>query len=439
MNTLLHEILAAREARFAKQKQLLSEFGVPLVCFTMNIAGPVKDSPLIRRAFDEGAALLSKQLPSIVHQETSYFVTGCEGYFSVAADAKTIKAICTAIEESCPLGRLFDMDVLDIDGTKLERKTERSCLICGKAGRFCAASRSHDVSLLQQTTNEIISSHFAISDANRIADTAVQSLLDEVHITPKPGLVDKNNCGSHTDMDILLFTKSAHALRPYFLRCVQIGQVSSDDCFPMLRQAGMEAEKQMFAATNGVNTHKGAIFTLGILCGAAGRLWKAENPVFSAQQILRKAQILAEPYVMADFSHITEPKTAGERLYQTYGLNGIRGEAAAGFPSVANVSLPVYQQQLAAGKDENDAAAIALMHLIAKVEDTNLYKRGKAEGAAFAHNAAAALLPAPTIAQIKELDKQFIAKNLSPGGCADLLAATLFLHKLSNQGVLSHG
>ena len=436
MNTLLHEILAARETRATKQKQLLAEFKLPLVCFTMNIAGPVKDSPMIRRAFDEGVSLLSKQLSGIVHREIFYAATGCEGYFSVASDASAIKAICTAIEESCPLGRLFDMDVLDIDGTKLERKVERSCLICGKAGRFCAASRAHDVSLLQQTTERIISSHFAILDANRIADAAVQSLLDEVHITPKPGLVDENNCGRHTDMDIPLFEKSAHALRPYFLRCVQIGQLSPDHCFPTLRQAGIDAEKRMFAVTNGINTHKGAIFTLGLLCGAAGALG---NSTLSPQGILHKAQILAEPYVMVDFSHITAPKTAGERLYQTYGLTGIRGEAAKGFPCVANIGLPVYQQQLARGKSQNDAAAITLLHLLTQVEDTNLYHRGSAEGAAFAQNAAAALLPEPTMAEISELDEKFIEKNLSPGGCADLLAATLFLHKLSNQGVDPHG
>ena len=100
MNTLLHEILAAREARVQHQRQLLARYGAPLVCFTMNIAGPVKDSPLIRRAFKTGFSQLERQLRNILFQDTVYAATGCEGYFVVDGDANAIKAICTAIEEA---------------------------------------------------------------------------------------------------------------------------------------------------------------------------------------------------------------------------------------------------------------------------------------------------------------------------------------------------
>ena len=431
MNSLLHEILAAREARAQRQQQLLCQFGVPLICFTMNIAGPVKDSPLIRRGFEAGLSLLDEKLTNIVFRDTVYAATGCEGYFSVDADASAIKEICTAIEDSCPLGRLFDMDVLATDGTKLERQASRSCLICGKAGRFCAASRAHSVEQLQQTTQRILTEHFAPLDAERVASLAVQALLDEVHTTPKPGLVDENNCGSHDDMDIPLFTASAHALRPFFKRCVLLGQQAIDqDTFPLLRAAGIEAEKQMFAATAGVNTHKGAIYTLGILCGAVGRLWRADAPFAPAECILQEAGAMTAPYAKADLAAITAPKTAGERLYQTFGLTGIRGEAAAGFPSIANISLPLYRQLRSSGKSKNDAAATTLLHLIAEVDDTTLYHRGGKDGAEFAKSAAAAILPTPTPAQLRLLDKKFIEMNLSPGGCADLLAATLLLDSL---------
>ncbi len=132
---------------------------------------------------------------------------------------------------------------------------------------------------------------------------------------------------------------------------------------------------------------------------------------------------------MADFAQ-ADGSTAGQRLYLQKGLRGIRGEVADGLPAVANISLPALEEGLAKGYSQNRAAASALIQLIAQVEDSNLYHRGGEEGAAFAKEAAKALGKFPRKAQIEALDDAFIERNLSPGGCADLLAATLFLHKL---------
>lgn len=122
--------------------------------------------------------------------------------------------------------------------------------------------------------------------------------------------------------------------------------------------------------------------------------------------------------------------TAGQKLYLQKGLRGIRGEVAEGLPSVANIALPALEEGLSKGLSFNDAAACALIQLIAQVEDTNLYHRGGEEGAAFAKESAKALGQFPAMTEIEALDEAFIARNLSPGGCADLLAATLFLHKI---------
>ena len=119
-----------------------------------------------------------------------------------------------------------------------------------------------------------------------------------------------------------------------------------------------------------------------------------------------------------------------EQLYLQYGLLGIRGQVAMGLPSVVNIALPKYRELINAGLSQNDAGAVTLLHLIAQVEDTNLYHRGGAEGAKWASRSACGLLPLPSIAEIRQLDAQFIEKNLSPGGCADLLAVTYFLHGL---------
>jgi len=125
-----------------------------------------------------------------------------------------------------------------------------------------------------------------------------------------------------------------------------------------------------------------------------------------------------------------DSSTAGQKLYLQKGLRGIRGEVADGLPSVANIALPALEDGLAAGLSFHDAAACALVQLIAQVEDTNLYHRGGEEGAAFAKAAAKALGNSPTTAQIEALDDAFISRNLSPGGCADLLAATCFLYRI---------
>ena len=428
----LQDILLAREQRVNRQQQLLAQYNCPLVSFTMNIAGPAKTSRLIERGFQVGLKQLESLGTAIVAQELLYKDTGCESYFAVDMDAVALKAICTKIEEDTPLGRLFDMDVLDKNGNKLDRPGQRGCIVCGAPGRGCAAGRVHSVSQLQATTDKILREHFRLADREQIADLAVLSLLDEVYTTPKPGLVDKRNTGSHTDMDLDTFYASANALWPYFAKCVAIGQDTAtqpaEETFRLLRQVGLDAEKAMYAATGGVNTHKGAIFTLGILCGSLGRLWSADTPVPPLTLLLKECAAVGQAATQDFFK--MDGSTAGQQLYLQKGLRGIRGEVAEGLPAVANIALPALEEGLSTGLSFNDAAACALIQLIAQVEDSNLYHRGGEAGAAFAKESARALGKFPRKAQIEALDDAFIERNLSPGGCADLLAATCFLHHI---------
>jgi len=434
----LSQMLDAREERVQLQKKLLTDYPCPLVCFTMNIAGPVKNSPVIERGFRFGITELESSIaPELVRcRKVDILPTGCQAMISVDMDAKDLKEICVAIEDKNCLGRLFDMDVIDIDGKKIERSTLRGCIICGAPGRACAAGRIHPVDELQAATNKIITEHFAEADAERFASCAVESLLNEVNTTPKPGLVDRRNSGSHKDMDINTFIKSALALKPYFKKCVCIGQqtkdISSGEVFPLLRSAGILAEKDMFRETDGINTHKGVIYSMGILCAALGRLWTVDVPVAKAEDILNQCSEIADAAVKSDFSSIDD-STAGGRLYKQMGITGIRGEVASGFASVTRISLPAYRNALQKGLSQNDAGANALLHLISWVEDTNLYQRGGADGASYAKDRVRSLLkshPFPSEEQIELLDNDFISKNLSPGGCADLLAITYFIHSL---------
>ena len=438
MEVSLLEMLQAREDRVCQQRKLLQQYCVPLLCFTMNIAGPQKNSPLICRGFEHGLSMLDSQLPpsAVLHKQVNMEKTGCEAMYAVAMDAEKLKRICISIEEASPLGRLFDMDVLDTDHRKLERQSLRGCIVCGAPGRGCAAGRLHTVEQLQAATTKILHDHFAQADRKVFAQKAVQCLLDEVSTTPKPGLVDRRNNGSHKDMDVALFTASAKALLPYFESCIQHGQETAQlpaaDTFPLLRQAGLTAEKTMYQITGGVNTHKGAIYTLGVLCGALGRLWTAQAPLPPIAELLCQCAQLVEHSVISDLAS-ADGETAGQRLYLSCGLKGIRGEVAAGLPSVAKIGLPVFTDCLQQGLTKEHAGAITLLHLIAHVEDTNLYHRGGPEGAAWAVGAVKTLLqqePYPSIAAMEALDDAFILRNLSPGGCADLLAVTYFLSSL---------
>ncbi len=440
----LWQVLHAREKRANLQQELLKKFQCPLLCFTMNIAGPIKTSALIQRGFQTGLAALEEKIASSViqHRQIINEVTGYEAFFAVNLDADVLKQITTGIEDLSPLGRLFDMDVFDTDGTKLTRSHERGCIVCGAPGRGCAARRLHSVKELQTATNSILEYHFLVADRNRIAELAVQSLIDEVNTTPKPGLVDKRNNGSHTDMDRSIFLASANALTPYFIEAHSIGQSTRhgtpEDTFSLLRQAGIQAERTMYRVTNGVNTHKGIIYSLGILCGALGRLWTPETPIPDLTHLLDESATMVRSAVKSEFQSMIG-STAGEKLYLSHGLTGIRGEVASGFQSVKSISLPIYQDGLKKGLSQNDAGRLALLHLITSVKDTNLYHRGGTVGAEFAANSVRSLLettPSPTEEQIAKLDDCLIAKNLSPGGCADLLAITYFLHSLTQEDFL---
>lgn len=441
----LTEVLQAREARAAAQEALLSAHGLPVVSFCLNIAGPVKNSPVLRRAFQEGLCRLDAALTAAgLRTEDRVEIdrpTGCEALWVVRGTGRQVKELCLELEDAEALGRLFDLDVLEPGHGKWSRselgRPPRRCLVCGAEGKGCASRRLHRVEELQAATGQILRDFFAEKDRKALAAQAARAVLYEVCVTPKPGLVDRANCGSHRDMDLFTFLDSAAALLPYLEEAVSIGQRTAgqppEETFRLLRRAGLRAEREMFRATAGVNTHKGAIFSLGAICAAAGRLWTPEGPCRDVPALLNACAAMTAAAVASDLAAIT-PETAdttGKKLYLELGLTGIRGELAEGLPAVAQVGLPALRGALAAGACLEEAGVTALLHLMAQVTDTNLIARGGPEGQAWAAAQARALLaetPRPKRDAVAALDRDMIARNLSPGGCADLLAITFFLH-----------
>lgn len=404
VNVTLEDILRARDTRAASQRRLLNAYHLPLVSFTMNIAGPVKRAPLVELAFEAGLKELQAALGQPIAAEVVRPHTGCEALLVYDRPAAELKAACLKLETAAHVGRLYDLDVLDVDGKKLSRPCQRTCLVCGAPVTACSRSRAHGLEAVTARTDEILTD-FA---AGYLAGLAAEALEQEVRLTPKPGLVDQRNTGAHSDMDLSLFLRSIDVLTPWFRQITALSLCGADAA--ALQAAGREAEAAMFRATGDVNTHKGALFSFSVLLAALGRSLAMGGNAFS-----HAAAITAQ---LVPAKH-----TNGTAVAERYQVGGARAEAMAGFPTV---------RQAAALLEHHDSLTV-LLWLMAHTEDSNLYHRGGADGAAFVKQQAAAILQAPPEnrpVQVEALDQALIARKLSPGGCADLLALALFLQML---------
>ncbi|MDY4315792.1 triphosphoribosyl-dephospho-CoA synthase CitG [Pectobacterium actinidiae] len=265
-----------------------------------------------------------------------------------------------------------------------------------------------------------------------IDQRVAHALMMEVMLTPKPGLVDRANNGSHRDMDVVLFQTSIQAISPWFRHFTEAGyqhaSVPLALLLPQVRPIGIACEQAMLSATKGVNTHKGGIFAFGLLCTAAG--WLAGRGERVTQlSLCDSVATMCHDMVRNELETCSGAATAGEHLYQRHGLTGARGEAASGFNTVCQYALPALQQAIAAGADDETALLQTLLVLMAHNPDTNVVSRGGMDGLAFVQDYARRLLIGPLDRQaLKEMDDALIARNLSPGGSADLLALTWLLH-----------
>ncbi len=268
----------------------------------------------------------------------------------------------------------------------------------------------------------------------RIADDAAAALLSELQTWPKPGLVSHVDTGSHTDMDADMFRASVAALRPCFAELAVAG--ASGAAMGELRAIGIRAERAMLRATGGVNTHRGAIFGLGLLCAAAGAAGgsAADARLHRRSRAAMLCAIVRQRWGRAIVHGPLPLHSHGTAALLRFGAGGARAQAAAGFPHVVGVGLPALRLGRALAHGDGQAARVqAFFALLACLEDTNLLHRGGAEGLDVARRAARRFLAAGGVAQADWRDRawrihqDFVARGLSPGGCADLLACCVFL------------
>lgn len=284
---------------------------------------------------------------------------------------------------------------------------------------------------------------------NLVEECVQDALLGEVYTTPKPGLVDLMDTGAHSDMDYHTFERSAQAIAPYLSQMFDMGMECSqlpEQLFEEIRPVGMRAEQAMFAATDGVNTHKGILFTMGILCASAGYCLQHEGTIH-VDTILSTSREMTEQCLCRELQQMKErkPYTHGEILYRTYGEEGIRGQARRGFPIIRQVAYPVMKQLSAAMRypvrryKQNAVNLHVLLAVMGELTDTNVLSRSNPRQAAWLRNEARHILQLGGVQttegwnELLRFNEQCIRRNISPGGAADILAATLFLFLLEQR------
>lgn len=276
-------------------------------------------------------------------------------------------------------------------------------------------------------------------NSDEITRLSRRALLDELETTPKPGLVDLHDSGSHKDMDFDVMSRGIEAVSDYFGQMFDTAEQMCE-CFSMaeilsvLRKTGQTAENAMYRATGGVNTHKGAIFSFGMVSGALGIL-KKRNLTFTPSavgEVVRQLASGVENELDASMQVKDESLlTAGEKFFLSCGSQGARGQAASGYSFVIGECLPLFRKLNRAR--EKFANLKTFAYIMSKLDDSNVYKRGGIDGVNFVKASGKDLYDNFSLQKAAKLNDEFVGRNLSPGGAADLLALTFLLDSATQQ------
>jgi triphosphoribosyl-dephospho-CoA synthase len=267
-----------------------------------------------------------------------------------------------------------------------------------------------------------------------LASLARQALIAEAELTPKPGLVDRRGAGAHSDLSLVIMRVSAVAIEPYLreMAFVCAGARPSQRIREQIAAIGRDAERAMLRATGGTNSHKGAIWVLGLLISATA---------MQDDEHQTAPEIAATARAIACFEDRAAPRLVshGDVVSKRYGASGARGEALQGFPHVIDVGLPTLHLRRTSGATEHVARLDALLSIIARLDDTCLLYRGGTNALFTAKKNALAVEKAGGVGtqigkqQLTLLDRQLLNLKVSPGGSADLLAATIFLDAIERK------
>jgi triphosphoribosyl-dephospho-CoA synthase len=267
--------------------------------------------------------------------------------------------------------------------------------------------------------------------SDRLAARVVDALIDEAELSPKPGLVDRRGAGAHEDLTLALMRRSARTLEPTFQAMALEAQYREAGIG--LREAlgaiGRDGEAAMMHATHGVNTHRGAIWALGLLVASAAMRPSDWRP----EAVAERAAALAR---LPD-RHMPAQRRKGDEVCKTYGIRGARGEAQDGFPHVLEIGLPTLHASRQRGSGEHAARLNSLIAMMTRLVDTCVLSRGGMPALLSMQAGARRVLDEggvdtlPGRRALMQLDRHMLELRASPGGAADLLAATLLLDRLA--------
>ncbi len=403
----VNEILEDREYKNQVISKYINDYQV--ISLKANIPGEdknIKESKILLDIFDKYLITYSSKKEVLI---------GADGimYLYLTGGHKFLKDEMINLEEKHPLGRLVDIDVFDNSVMSKSRGYLRKCMICDDIAFVCARNKKHNLdellAFIKNKTYDYL--------VNNLIDSINKSMLIELNLHPKFGLVTKYSNGSHNDMDYTLMIKAKDVIIPYFVLMFKCAYGNED--LKIIREEikdiGLKAEREMFLITNGVNCYKGLIFDLGLIVAAYAYTLSHDMTIYDCIKEMCK-----------DVLYTYDDKSFGSLAYKKYNIKGARGEAYLGFPHVKKI---VDNYDL----ESDEGLYNALCYLIVSIEDTNVLKRAKS---------------IDTYNTIKEefknfkYDKEYInaltdkcvLNNISFGGSADLLVCSLFIHLVNKYG-----
>lgn len=408
MDQICDEILSSRERRQYEIEKMKTQYKTVITVKT-NIPGEHKNLPV--------SYLLVHWIHRLVPRDMIDEITFYDGpdgpYYLIGSNTEStfVKRTLVAIENTHPLGRYIDLDVYG-DAGRLSRGQLRSCILCDKPAFVCIREGNHSLQqLLTQITKDVQTYFNQV-----IIDMADDSIMQELNLHPKFGLVTPRTSGSHEDMDYALMKKAKEAILPYFGMMFECGWTENDLflIFDHCRTIGLQAEEAMMKATEGVNAYKGLIFNMGAVVTISGYILGHHiNP----EELFGLVQALTKP-VLNDFA--LNMHTSGMDAYHQHGLLGARGELTKGMPTVKKALAYMHE-------DSGHSLSEVLMYLIVHSEDTVLLKRA---GSMRVYHQVKSMfkdaLKNPAAA-MDSLNDFCLSHHLSFGGSADLLILVSYI------------
>ncbi|MCU4176555.1 triphosphoribosyl-dephospho-CoA synthase [Carboxylicivirga sp. N1Y90] len=456
-NSIISALLEARESRW-NTKLSLVKYGWHLVSLQLNVPGYPKSSEcseqfmrLIENEFER--YLICRAIGKYKKEKKKAKDAAGEWIAFLVPEAnmgaQELKDLTEAFEESHEYGRLIDLDVLDSKGKAISSGKAKRCFICDESAAFCRNSRTHTIEEVRknmfhkmETYNELCYDAELVSSVSKYA---LKAMMYEVALSPKPGLVCRASQGCHTDMDYRTFMDSMVAISPFFQDIAQLAiEHKGNDLsnvLPDIREIGLLMEAAMTKATFGVNTHKGAIFLLAISVFAAIRVIKKKKGVFKSNLFSSVVQQITRGVIQRELCSLKESSSLshGEVCFMKYGLQGAgaRGEAEQGFPTVMHHALPFMKEHFndqfnkLTDKELANQLIPLLLKIIANNNDTNvLFRHDKTILETLKQKATMAMeaFQRGETSIYTELVAWCNENKISPGGSADLLAISLFVH-----------